>query len=314
MGIAEVIPGVSGGTIAFITGIYEELINTINSIDGTLLKTLKQGKFKEVWLHINGAFLLRLILGMLAGIVIGVTGVTYLLEQYPELLWAFFFGLILASVWVVYHMMKAPSKSYIVHFILGTIVAFGIVSLDPRPGSDSFIFIFISGMIAICALILPGISGSFILLLMGMYTLIIPTLKSLLTSPSQEAFIIMAVFAVGCLIGLLLFSRFLSWTFKHYHDPTLAVLCGFMMGSLPKIWPWRNPESYINKSSGDVISAEKMKTIRLASDDYELLTENNVYPTDYLGDPNTMLAILAIVVGFCSVILMKSLSKSDQHQ
>lgn len=311
MGVAEVIPGVSGGTIAFITGIYERLINMIKSFDIKLLHHLKSGEFKTAWNHIDGPFIAAMAGGMLGGVVVGVFGVDYLLQTYPEFLWAFFFGLILASVYVVYNMVQSRSWSLLLPLIIGIVVAVALVSINPRPGSSQMIYLFVCGMIAICALILPGISGSFILLILGMYTLVIPTLKGFLSSPSMDEFKIIAVFGAGCILGLLLFARVLSWTFKNYYDPTLALLCGFMIGSLKKIWPWRNPVQLINKDTGALIPFDESKSALLTNHDYKIIQEVNVLPQEYFLEPNTLMVCLSILFGFVSVLFLSKAGNKD---
>ncbi|NBC08382.1 MAG: DUF368 domain-containing protein [Bacteroidetes bacterium] len=240
MGMAEVVPGVSGGTIAFITGIYERLIDTIKHVLGPeVWRSLRQDGLAAAWQRANGTFLLFLLVGMAAGIVVGVFGITHLLEHYPILLWAFFFGLIVASAVYIGQQVERWRPGEVAGLVVGTIVAYIITIASPAEGNTQLWMVFLSGMIAISALILPGISGSFILLLMGMYTIIIPTIKTALKTLAPESLIVLGVFGLGCLVGLATFSRLLSWTFKHYHNLTLAVLTGFMLGSLNKIWPWR---------------------------------------------------------------------------
>ncbi|MEM6380025.1 MAG: DUF368 domain-containing protein, partial [Bacteroidota bacterium] len=250
MGIAEVIPGVSGGTIAFITGIYEKLINTIKAFHPTLIGTFKEEGVKGVWSAINGNFLVTLLIGMATGIIVGVFGVSHLLETYPEMLWAFFFGLIISSAIFIGKQVDAWGVSEILALVVGTAVAYYITVASPAQGNEALWFVFLSGVIAISALILPGISGSFILLLMGMYSFVIPTVKTALKTFDPESLLIVGTFAVGCLVGLTTFSRVLSWTFKNYKNPTLALLTGFMLGSLNKIWPWRNVLSTRINSKG----------------------------------------------------------------
>ena len=259
MGIAEVIPGVSGGTIAFITGIYERLINVISGISPSLFSILFKDGIKAFWLALDGSFLVKLLVGMIGGIGLGVFGVTYLLENAPTILWAFFFGLIAASV--IYIMRQTNRRAVLtwVLFFVSACLAYWVVSTNPMTGSTDYYYVFLSGAIAICALILPGISGSFILLLLGMYTVIVPLVKSLLTDFSFASFKIVLVFALGCLTGLLAFSKILKYAFTHYKNSTLSILSGIMLGSLIKIWPWRNPTKVIDKATGDLIPISKYK-------------------------------------------------------
>ncbi|MEQ9216841.1 MAG: DUF368 domain-containing protein [Cyclobacteriaceae bacterium] len=230
MGGADVIPGVSGGTIALITGIYEELINSIRSVDGTLVQFLLKFRIKAVWERINGAFLLNVLLGILISIFSLARLITYLLDEHPIQVWSFFFGLILVSVFYV-----SPSKmkgSDYVGFILGAFIAYAITSFVPGETTESLWFVFMSGAIAICAMILPGISGSFILLLLGKYDYVLGAVKDLNLG-------VIAVFGLGCLVGIISFSKLIHWLLQHYKPVTMSVLAGFMLGSLNKIWPWK---------------------------------------------------------------------------
>ena len=256
MGMAEVIPGVSGGTIAFITGIYETLIDSIKSIDINWIKQVLGFKLKRAFHDINGPFLAVLMFGMVLGVLVGTFGVSYLLENHPEALWAFFFGLILASIPFMLSQARMNLGNWVL-FVIGAIIAYLVTSITPAQGSDSYLYLFAGGSIAICALILPGVSGSFILLIMGLYSLVIPTLRDFLSSPELSEFKVIVVFALGCLTGLLLFSKFVSAAFKNYKHSTIALLSGFMLGSLNKIWPWRNPVSYLDKSSMAILDVPK---------------------------------------------------------
>ena len=311
MGVAEVIPGVSGGTIAFITGIYEQLLSSIKSIGPELWSKYKEGGVKGAWAALDGTFLVTLFIGMLGGIGIGVVFVTYLLEHYPEPLWAFFFGLILASCLYIGRKVGSWNLTNIVLLIVGFLIAFGISTISPAEGSTHPMMLFAAGAIAISALILPGISGSFILLLMGMYTIIIPTLKAFFSSPSFDEFKILFIFGLGCLVGLAVFLRVLSWTFKNYHNQTLAILTGFMLGSLKKIWPWRNPSIILNKDTQEVIDTDVISLLNATTDvEYKILKEINVLPDGYLlGDPRLLLVILFLAFGFVLVLGLSRLEK-----
>jgi len=312
MGIAEVIPGVSGGTIAFITGIYKELIDTVKALDVTALKLLLSGKFKAFGDKMNFGFLILLISGMIGGIVIGVFGVEHLLESNPEVLWGFFFGLILASVPMMLQTINNKNMITWLFFIAGAIVAYVITSISPAEASTSYPYIFISGMIAIVALVLPGVSGSFILLLLGMYTFIIPTMKSFLSGPNGSDFIILAVFGLGCLSGLLFFVRLVSNAFEKHYNPTVAIMSGFMLGSLNKIWPWRNIETYINKTTNQVFNAIQNPTSRNA-EDLKILTEQNVLPSSYLSDPKLVGVIIAFALGLLIIFLLNKYQKPTKE-
>ena len=253
MGIAEVIPGVSGGTIAFITGIYEELIDSIKAVDLNLLKDLLRFDFRSVSSRLNLSFLIFLFVGMGLGLLFGIFFISHMLENNPELLWSAFFALILASIPLMVRTIKNFNIRCVLAIIVGTIVAYFITELSPVTASAESYYIFFGGTVAIVALILPGISGSFILLLLGLYTLIIPSLKNFISDPSMDDFKIIVVFALGCITGLLVFSRLISAAFKAYHDMTVALMSGFMLGSLNKIWPWRNPQEILLKDTNTVM-------------------------------------------------------------
>lgn len=307
MGVAEVIPGVSGGTIAFITGIYERLLNSIKSVNPSLLGTFKDDGIKGVWNAIDGSFLALLLAGMVVGIVTGIFGVTYLLEEYPTPVWGFFFGLIIASSIYIGKQIPQWDASKWIGLIIGFVIAFGITIITPAEGSDNLLMVFISGTIAISALILPGISGSFMLLLMGMYTIIIPSLKSFLEDQDMASLTIVLVFAMGCLVGLTGFSRVLTWLLKEYKYTTFAVLTGFMLGSLNKIWPWRNITEVMDKESGVVTKLFEAKdALALPADSFKIISEANVLPMAYdMGNPLTLVTIAFVIVGFISVFLLE---------
>ena len=303
MGIAEVIPGVSGGTIAFITGIYQDLIDTISGVDQNTIWDILKFRISKLWESLNGPFLLYLIIGMVGGILVGVFGVTKLLETYPEVLWALFFGLIVASIPLMFSQMHNKKWGYLIPFIVGALAAYAITSVSPAEGSTHLAYIFLAGTIAISAFVLPGISGSFILLLMGLYTVIIPTIRSFLESPELSELLIIGVFALGCLTGLAVFSRIVSAAFKNYHDTTIAIMSGFMFGSLNKIWPWRNPTSILNKETNvfTTIDATNINSFSSSDEHIKIVKESNVLPADYFSDPCTIYVLLAFIVGIAIV-------------
>ena len=254
MGMAEVIPGVSGGTIAFISGIYTQLLDAIKAIlSFEPITAFKKDGWRGVWVIINGDFLLYLLLGMAGGIVIGVFAITHLMESYPIPLWSFFFGLIIASTWFIAKQIPTWNATTIGLFIFGTVIAYLYTIVSPTNGNEALWFLFISGTIAISALLLPGISGSFILLLLGMYAFVVGSVKNLLTDFNTDYLLVVGVFATGCLLGLATFSRFLSWLFKIYPNQTLALLTGFMLGSLNKVWPWKIILSWRVNSQGEEV-------------------------------------------------------------
>jgi len=311
MGIAEVIPGVSGGTIAFITGIYEQLINSIKAFGPEAYDGFKSDGVKGFWQSIDGNFLTTLLIGMGIGVVLGIFGISYLLENYPEPLWGFFFGLIAASAIYIAKQIKNWNAQLIGTLLIGIVIAYGITVLSPAEGSTHPLYIFISGLLAISALMLPGISGSFILLLLGMYTVIIPSMKNFLTTFDTASLIIIAFFGSGCLVGLVGFSRILSWLFARYKDLSFALLTGFIIGALNKVWPWRNVSMIMDKDSG-----ERMEVLDLANfnqldpEKFKILQEVNCMPNDYMmGDPLTLLTIFCIFAGLISVLLLGRLEK-----
>ena len=285
MGAADAVPGVSGGTVAFITGIYEELIHSIRQCGPEAIKVLFTEGIKAFWQHINGNFLITLLSGIIISLVTLARVVLFLLDQYPVLLWSFFFGLILASTWSVMRHTERMSFNVAAVFALGAIIALQISAMTPSVTDPSNWMIFFSGMIAICAMILPGISGSFILLLLGMYAHVLMALKGF-----ELGFI--AIFVLGCVTGLLSFSRILSWAFKHYRVLTLSLLGGFMFGSLNMVWPWKFTLAYTINSRGEEVS----------------LAQKNILPETYLAltgqDPYTFLAVVLMIVGLLLVLVL----------
>ncbi|MBO7278958.1 MAG: DUF368 domain-containing protein [Bacteroidales bacterium] len=233
MGAADVIPGVSGGTIAFLTGIYETLINSIRSVDATALKLFFTLRWKEFWKHINGNFLLSLAVGILISVVSIAKVMTYLMEHHPIPLWSFFFGLIIASAVYILRDIQQWKASNLLSLLVGAGIGAAICLMTPGQTPTDLWFIFLSGAIAICAMILPGISGSFILLLMGKYEYILAAVNDLNVA-------VLIVFLAGAAVGIVCFSHFLSWLLKHFYTIAICVLSGFMIGSLVKIWPWQD--------------------------------------------------------------------------
>lgn len=306
MGIAEVIPGVSGGTIAFISGIYEELLDTIKKVLGPeAWLTLRQEGPAAGWKKANGNFLVFLLGGMAIGLGFGVFAVVHLMENYPVLLWAFFFGLIIASAIFVARQVGRWHIAEAIALIVGTIAAYLFTIASPAEGNTALWFVLISGMIAISAMILPGISGSFMLLLMGMYTYIIPTLKNAIQTLAPESLVVLGAFGIGCLIGLATFSRVLSWAFRHYHNPTMALLTGFMIGSLNKIWPWRKPVLGLTEE-GELVNIQAgmmvdkiIKEVNLLPDQYAAEVGHNFLPG----------ALLAMAAGFIIVFALERMDK-----
>jgi putative membrane protein len=297
MGIAEVIPGVSGGTIAFITGIYERLLEAIRSFDLRVPRLLLTWRIADLWKHVDGAFLLVLLGGMAIGVVAGIFGVSWLLEHEKEMLYAFFFGLILASAWYVGRKVPRWQPSQIAALAIGIGVAFLITQVSPAEGNLHPAYIMISGFLAVSALMLPGISGSFILLLLGMYALVLGAVKQFL-SGSLEMWWIILSFVAGMIAGLLIFSRVLTWMFRRYHDMTLALLAGFMLGSLGKIWPWRIPAAWLD-ANGNLI------TEGTPGEHARILEDQVVMPSAYtaIGEPHTVGVVICFVLGIALIAI-----------
>ena len=286
MGAADVVPGVSGGTIAFITGIYEQLIGSIKmGSDGIRLYLLK-GKFKEYFEAVNIVFLVTLLAGIATSILLLSRIVLYLLANHPIPVWAFFFGLIIASAVVVYRKIRIHNAGIILAAIIGTIFAFWITMISPTETRTDLWFIFICGAIAICAMILPGISGSFILLLLGKYEYILSSLQEMKIS-------VILTFIAGCIVGIASFAHVLDWLLKRYHDIAVAVLAGFMIGSLNKVWPWKEVVLSITDRHGE----EKV------------VQDRNLSPFNYLevtgNQPELVMAIVMCFIGFFIVYFLE---------
>lgn len=282
MGAADVVPGVSGGTIAFISGIYEELIDSINKINLGALKVWKKEGFKAFWEHINGTFFVFLFGGIAISIITLAKLVTGLLKSHPVLLWSFFFGLIIASVWLISKSVTKWSVGSMASLIIGAGIAFYITTIQSVANVDAHWFVLLSGALAICAMILPGISGAFILLLLGSY-------DTVLTAISDRDLAIIGIFAVGCLIGLLSFARVLKYLFSKFKNITVALLTGFMIGSLNKVWPWKETVEFRINSHG-----EKVPFI-----------QENVTPGDFSGDAQLWIAIGCAVLGFLVIFILE---------
>ncbi|MBT8046174.1 MAG: DUF368 domain-containing protein [Pontiella sp.] len=234
MGAANVIPGVSGGTMALLTGIFEKLINTIKSFDIKAVKLACTFKFKELFEHVDIKFLSAIGIGVVASILTFARVLEFLFEHYALYVWAFFFGLILASVYYVGRKISRRSTSVILLFIVGTAVAASIAFMEPAQENASIPYLLVCGAIAMCSMILPGLSGSYVLLLMGNYQLV------MIKAVSNFDVAVLVPVGIGALVGLAAFARLLSWIFKKYHDQTIALLTGFIVGSLAILWPWKN--------------------------------------------------------------------------
>ncbi|MCK9269902.1 MAG: DUF368 domain-containing protein [Bacteroidales bacterium] len=285
MGAADVVPGVSGGTIAFITGIYEELIFSIKSINLKSLKLLFRGRIAAFWKAINGNFLVSIVVGIGISILSLARLLTFILINYPELIWSFFFGLIVASAIYVAKQIKVWNASTWISLIAGIVVAYVITEITPAETTDAWWFIFLSGAIAICAMILPGISGSFILLLLGKYTYIMAAVSNLEIG-------ILVIFLAGAVVGIVSFSNVLAFLLKKYHNQTIALLAGFMVGSLNKVWPWKNNIEMFTNRHGVL----------------KPLVQENVLPQNFQGDPHLYGAIALAIAGFVLIFAIEWLA------
>ncbi|MGE0085207.1 MAG: DUF368 domain-containing protein [Desulfococcaceae bacterium] len=292
MGAADVVPGVSGGTIAFISGIYDELVGSLRSFDLTAVRMLFRGDFKGVWEHIHGTFLVVLLSGIGTSLLIFSRVILYWLEYYPEMIWAFFGGLVIASAVVIAKKIPQWNWGIVTGMIAGLAVGYYITVAVPAHTPETHIFVFFSGMIAICAMILPGISGSFILVLLSKYEYVFTALK-------EFNLAVILVFGSGCAIGLLSFSHLLHWTLQRFRNITVAGLTGLMIGSLNKVWPWKTVLETYTSPSGKI----------------KPLIVQNILPTSYLDmtgkEPYLLYAVMLAVFGFCLVYFLEKLSADE---
>ncbi len=289
MGSADVVPGVSGGTIAFITGIYEQLLDSIKSVDIIALGYLRKFQIKALWEHVNATFLLVLFAGIGTSLITLAKVITHLLSANPIQVWSFFFGLIVISALIILREIKNWNFTVILSILAGFIVAYFITSSSPAETPEGKWFLFIAGAVAICAMILPGISGAFILLLFGKYEYVLNAIKDFKVAD-------ILIFGLGCIVGLLSFARVVSWLFKKYHNITVGVLSGFMIGSLNKVWPWKQAvETYVDRH-GDI----------------KPLYEVNVLPNDYAqitgAEPHFLEALGFAAGGFLLVLSIDRLA------
>lgn len=283
MGVANVIPGVSGGTIALITEIYEELINSLKSFDLKALKLLLKGQFKEFTVHTNLYFLISVFGGSVFSMFSVAKLFEFLFEFYPEELWSFFFGLILASVYYVGIRVGIWKIRSYVFFIIGTAIAVSLALLSPSSESTNLVYIFICGVIGVTGMLLPGLSGSFILILMGNYKLLMVDSLSKSLKFNIDAISYLLVFILGSFVGLFGFSHIISWLFKRFKDCVLSLLTGFILGSLLIIWPWKE------------------------------VAENRLITSWYLPElnSNTIVAISLMLIGFYVVVKLETFTKAD---
>lgn len=279
MGAADVVPGVSGGTIALLTGIYSRLIDAITRFNPQAAKLLFQGRFKQLWQHVDGSFLLPLAVGILFAFVAFAHTIKHSIETYPVLTWSFFFGLIIASALLIIKNLENKQWQKALWLIPGVCIGFWIASLSSIPFPSGQWAVFIAAMIAISAMILPGISGSFILLLLGMY-------QPVITAVAERDYVTIGLFGLGAVAGLMLFSRVVQWILKHFYQATLFFLSGLMLGSLVKIWPWKS---------------------ELASQ------TRNIMPTQH-PDPQTFYCVLLMLAAFVLVFGIDFLGKKISHK
>ena len=287
MGAADLVPGVSGGTIAFVFGIYEELMQSIKTLSGVTLQLALRGKIKEAWETIPFGFLIPLAAGLGTAVVGLASLIKYLLEFHTEYVWSFFFGLVVASIILVSRKIKTWDWYDIGLGLVGAVAAYIIVGAVPVETPAHPVLFFIAGFIAICAMILPGISGSFLLVIMGKY-------EQILTAVTQQDFVTIGLVGVGAVLGLALFARLLSWMFKYHHDLVIAILTGFMVGSLRKIWPWK-----------EVI------TSRISSDGHVVpVVEHNILPAAL--DSGVLFAVFLAVAGVAFMLVLEKYSPKEK--
>ncbi|NND62316.1 MAG: DUF368 domain-containing protein [Flavobacteriaceae bacterium] len=319
MGAADAVPGVSGGTIAFISGIYEELVNTISSVNLSLITTLRKKGFSAFWKQLNGSFLLALLSGILLSFVSFMRLAKYLIEYHPVLIWSFFFGLIVASIIYVGKQIKKWRPVTVIALIAGTGIAYFITTLASLGSNENSFFLFFAGAIAICAMILPGISGSFILVILGAY-------KTLSDAIHDIDIKRLLLFTGGAVVGLLSFSRLLKWLFKHYENTTLALLTGFIVGSLNKIWPWKETITVYSKELGEVVpfsEISKMGTLSVYQqqiknfDSYKTTIEQSIGPMRFTEinsgmDAQVFYAIVLAILGFLTIFVLERFANSKK--
>ncbi|MCK5079150.1 MAG: DUF368 domain-containing protein [Bacteroidales bacterium] len=292
MGAANVIPGVSGGTIALITEIFERLINAIKSFDLKAIKLIFKGKFAEFARYTDLYFLLSIATGIVIAIVSLARLFDFLFREYPVYIWAFFFGLVLASVYFVGRRITKVNTAVVVTFIIGTAIAIMISFMSKGQESDNFFYLVICGVAAICSMILPGLSGSFILFIMGNYRLVA------IDAINDRDFGILLPVLIGAVVGLVAFAHILSWVFKRFRDETISILTGFILGSVSILWPWQQAE-YLNDAAGNV----------MLKDGEKVITHYTRYLPEHLGT-EFWIAIACIILGIISIWATEKLAKN----
>ena len=303
MGAADVIPGVSGGTIAFIMGIYDDFVGSLAAINGEAVRLLLKGKIKAFWKHINGSFLLSLAIGIGFSVITLANLMQHLLEWHPIQTWSFFFGLIVASSIFILRGIKGWKLRDGLLLVLGVLLGIFICTMSPTQTPDAFWFIFLSGAIAICAMILPGISGSFILLILGKYEYILGAIADLTSGINiGHNLLILSIFGIGAVVGILSFSKLLHWLLARWNRQTLLVLAGFIIGSLVKVWPWNNKDAIVCSQFAGAPTLEETKASCLGSGlgvetAQKIFEENVARYIDHI-DPMIGSAILFALIGF----------------
>lgn len=269
MGAANVIPGVSGGTIAFITGIFERLIKSLKAFDVEALRLLRKLEIRQLMAHVDFRFLAVLLAGVGMSILTLAKGLEWMFTHQPVLIWAFFLGLILISIFYVGAMVKRWSAGPFATLLLGTAIAASIAFLTPASENPNFVYLIVCGIVAVCSMIVPGLSGSFVLLLMGNYMLVLGSISDVFSGlkgfdfgpPFTDAFKILIPMGIGCVVGLAAFSRLLSWVFTKHHDLAVGLLTGFVLGSLPIIWPWKTNVHLVDAAGGEILRKGEPVTI-----------------------------------------------------
>lgn len=289
MGVSDVVPGVSGGTAAFITGIYVELLNSLSAIDREALSLLAKQRFRDFWKKINGGFLTVLFAGIITNVLFLAKLVTHLLGNYAILIWSFFFGLILISAPLVLREIRIWNFSLVASFLLGVAITYSLTLVPPSHFPGGILSTLVAGLLAVCGLLLPGISGTFILLIIGQYRNVISNVMSL-----NAVFIV--AFIIGCVIGLLIFSRVMQRLLRNYPNASVALLSGLMLGSLNKVWPWREVLEYVTNSKGEQVPA----------------FDKSILPWQYFAttgkDPQVLQAILMMAISVFLVVLVEKIA------
>jgi putative membrane protein len=294
VGVANIIPGVSGGTIALITGIFERLIEAIKSFDLTALNLLLKGKWNEFVIKTDFYFLVSIFTGVIAALVSLARLFDYLFHHYPVYIWAFFFGLVLASVYYVGKSVEKWRTSVVIAFIIGTAIAAIVSFINPAKENDSFFYLIICGVVAVCSMILPGLSGSFVLILMGNYQLVA------IDAINDMKFSVLIPVGIGAVTGLIAFSHVLAWVFKHYKDQTIAMLTGFILGSLTILWPWKKAV-FLTNTAGDFIIKHGEKVVAR----YSVIFPENI-------DTQVIIAFAFMVLGYFSIVFVEKMAKTKQ--